>query len=108
MFVLERQESAGDNLHYVKKARYENCYSDQKVILTSVFSEMTEVLTVIRMRMILWVYESFSDVGDFGPGDLIGLVASVRVMQSSMSFDMQASDIGFHFLLTGAVSRGRV
>ena len=78
MFVLRRHDSPGDHLHFVKKAKYEKCYSDQKVILTSVL--MTEILTVIRMRtMIQWVYESLSDVGDFGPGGLIGLVASVRV-----------------------------
>jgi hypothetical protein len=56
-------------------------------------SEMTEVLTVIRMRVIQWVYESLSDVGEFGSGGLIDLVASLRVAQSLMSFDMQASDI---------------
>jgi hypothetical protein len=54
---------------------------------------MTEVLTVIRMRVIQWVYESLSDVGEFDSGGLIDLVASVRVTQSLMSFDMQASDI---------------
>jgi len=51
MFVLRRHDSPGDHLH-VKKAKYEKCYSDQMVILASVLSEMTEVLTVIRKRMI--------------------------------------------------------
>jgi hypothetical protein len=86
MFVLRRHDSPDDHLYYVKKAKYEKCYSDLKVILTS-------VLTIIRMRVIQWVYESLSDVGEFGPGGLIGLVTSGKVTQSLISFDVQASDI---------------
>jgi hypothetical protein len=52
MFILRRHDSAGDHLHYVTKAKYEKCFSDQRVILTSVFLKMTEVLSVIHMRMI--------------------------------------------------------
>jgi hypothetical protein len=47
-----RHDSAADHLHYVKRAKYEKHFSDQRVILTSVFLKMTEVLSVIRMRTI--------------------------------------------------------
>jgi ribosomal 30S subunit maturation factor RimM len=61
---------------------------------------MTEVLSVIRMRTILWVYESLSDVGDFGPGDLIGLIV-VRVTQSSVGKTTDATRAGNEWIRVG-------